>query len=278
MGKFKGCLLASDVDETLISEGLIPLKNIKKIDEFVKNGGTFSLCSGRSIEALRQVTRQIENNIIGPSPVFNGAVIYDFSKDKVLYEENINPREKEFTKYVIENMPEIGIEVHTRDVCYVVNRNVYTDIHEDYEGINAEFCSYEDIKNLSWVKVLFIPFSDEKRKKLRCLAESFTDGSSVFYDSAATITGIQNLYLEQMRFGVSKGAALHRLRSILSIADGKLWGIGDYYNDVSMLKEVDIAALTLGSPDDLKQMAEYITCSCAEGAVADFIDYLKQKL
>ena len=74
--------------------------------------------------------------------------------------------------------------------------------------------------------------------------------------------------------GVSKGTALKHLRSVLGIKDGCLFGIGDYYNDVEMLKVVDIPAVTLGAPDDLKQMAKYITCSCADGAVADFIDYL----
>ncbi len=278
MGIYDGFFLAADVDETLISEGVAPQKNIQKIDEFVNEGGTFALCSGRSIEALQSVIKQVGKDKIGPSPTFNGGVIYDVANDKVLFEANLATGEKEFTRYVIENMSDIGMEVHTRDTCYVPNRTEYTDLHEKYEYIDARFCSFDEIKELSWVKVIFIPYTEERRNELREAAERFTDGSSVFYDSSATINGDRNLYLEQMPAGVSKGAALKKIRAILSIPDGRLCGIGDYYNDAAMLCEVDVPALTLGAPEDLKPMAEYITCSCTDGAVADFIDYLKEKV
>ncbi len=43
MGIFDGCLLATDVDETLVSHGEIPKINIEKIDFFIKEGGIFAL-------------------------------------------------------------------------------------------------------------------------------------------------------------------------------------------------------------------------------------------
>ena len=76
---------------------------------------------------------------------------------------------------------------------------------------------------------------------------------------------------------VDKGKATHRLAEILNIDQENIGAIGDYYNDVEMLREVDIPAVTAGAPDDLKQMAKYITCPCRDGAVADFIDYLISK-
>ncbi len=274
MGIFDGCLLASDVDETLISEGKIAAINIEKIDWFIQEGGLFALSSGRSLEALRQVLSYIDKSKIGPSATFNGGLIYDFSKDEVLYEENISDREKEFVKFVIDNMPEIGIEVHTMDVCYVPNRTEDTDIHEKYENIDACFEDFESIRDKKWIKVLFTPQTAEKRLMLRRAAESFSDGSSVFYDSSATLYGNWCPYLEQLSKEVSKGAALRRLRTLLNLRSNGLFAIGDYYNDVAMLEEADITAVTAGAPDDLKQNADYISCSCADGAVADFIDYL----
>ena len=58
------------------------------------------------------------------------------------------------------------------------------------------------------------------------------------------------------------------------IEKGKVFAIGDYYNDVEMLKNADISAATYGAPDDVKAIADYITVPCEEGAVADFINYL----
>ncbi len=279
MGKFNGCLLASDVDETLVSHGVIPKRNIEAIDYFIKEGGIFALSSGRSKEALCSVFDYIDKSKIGPSATANGALIYDFSADKALGFTAICEKGKKLTKYIIENMPEVGIEVHTKDVCFVPARNTETDIHEEYEKIAAVLGSYDEIKDEDWLKVLYLPSDDECRARLRAIGEEFCLDVCDFFDSTANINGEIKKYIEQMPKGVSKGTALRELRSTLGIKDGGLFGIGDYYNDVAMLKEVDIPAVTEGAPDDLKQMAKYITCSCQDGAVADFINYLaNQKL
>lgn len=274
MGIFDGCLLASDVDETLVSAGTIPQINIEKIEWFIKEGGIFALSSGRSKEALLPILNYIDKNNIGPSAVLNGGLIYDFSKDEALAEELLGDADKELTRYVLENMPDVSMEVHTKDVCYVPRRTNETDIHEEYEKIIPQFASFDEIKDKRWLKVLFIPGSVERRNELMQTGLEICGDTSDFNDSTANIYGSVKKYVEQMPKGVSKGTALKHLRSVLGIKDGCLFGIGDYYNDVEMLKVVDIPAVTLGAPDDLKQMAKYITCSCADGAVADFIDYL----
>ena len=274
MGIFDGCLLASDVDETLVSAGTIPQINIEKIEWFIKEGGIFALSSGRSKEALLPILNYIDKNNIGPSAVLNGGLIYDFSKDEALAEELLGDADKELTRYVLENMPDVSMEVHTKDVCYVPRRTNETDIHEEYEKIIPQFASFDEIKDKRWLKVLFIPGSVERRNELMQTGLEICGDTSDFNDSTANIYGSVKKYVEQMPKGVSKGTALKHLRSVLGIKEGCLFGIGDYYNDVEMLKVVDIPAVTLGAPDDLKQMAKYITCSCADGAVADFIDYL----
>lgn len=283
MGIFDGCLLASDVDETLVSRGEIPKRNIEKIEWFIKEGGTFALSSGRSKEALLPILDYIDKSNIGPSAVLNGGLIYDFAKEEVIGESLLSENDKKLTKYIIDNMPDVCMEVHTKDVCYVPVRTYETDIHEEYEKITPVFASFEEIRDKDWLKVLFIPGCRERRDELMQIGLEICGETSDFNDSTANIYGDIKKYVEQMPKGVSKGAALQKLRSVLSIRDGGLFGIGDYYNDVAMLEVVDLPAVTEGAPDDLKQMAKYITCPCADGAVADFIDYLadlsgKQKL
>lgn len=279
MGIFDGCLLASDVDETLVNAGEIPQKNIEKIEWFIKEGGIFALSSGRSKEALLPILELIDKSNIGPSAVLNGGLIYDFSSGEVLSEALLGERDKLLTKYVIDNMPDVSMEVHTRDVCYVPVRTHETDIHEEYEKITPVFASFEEIKDKNWLKVLFIPVTDERRADLNIIAREFCGDTSDFNDSTANIYGNIKKYIEQMPKGVSKGTAMNLLREKLDIREGGLFGVGDYYNDLPMLKVVDVPAVTMGAPDDLKELAEYITCPCRDGAVADFIDYLtNQKL
>lgn len=50
--------------------------------------------------------------------------------------------------------------------------------------------------------------------------------------------------------------------------------IGDFYNDIEMLKNADICAVPQGSPEEIKALADFVAVSCKDGAVADFIDYL----
>ena len=279
MGIFDGCLLASDVDETLVSHGEIPKINLEKIEFFIKEGGIFALSSGRSKEALLPLLSYIEKSSIGPSAVLNGGLVYDFSKDEVLAESLLLENDKRLTEYVVANMPNVSFEVHTRDVCYVPIRSAETDIHEEYEKITPVFADFSEVAGKDWLKVLYIPSSPAERDELVRIGLEICGDTSDFNDSTANIFGSVKKYVEQMPKGVSKGSALKALRRTLSIREGGLFGIGDYYNDVEMLREVDIPAVTAGAPDDLKQMAKYITCPCRDGAVADFIDYLaNQKL
>ena len=50
--------------------------------------------------------------------------------------------------------------------------------------------------------------------------------------------------------------------------------MGDYYNDLEMIKKADISAATDNAPEDVKLYADFVAGRCEDGAVADFIDYL----
>ena len=77
-------------------------------------------------------------------------------------------------------------------------------------------------------------------------------------DTSATLYGKVRKYYEQMPKGMSKFTSLKKLCEILGIENGKLFAIGDYYNDLEMIKNADISAATEESPDDIKQYADFI--------------------
>ena len=54
--------------------------------------------------------------------------------------------------------------------------------------------------------------------------------------------------------------------------------MGDYYNDVEMLRAADVSAVPMETPEDIKEIATKTLGSVKNGAVADFIDYLTEKL
>ena len=79
------------------------------------------------------------------------------------------------------------------------------------------------------------------------------------FNSRLVFNGVTHNYLEVVPSGVSKATAINKLCEIFNIKKGFSYAIGDYYNDVPMLKNADISAATAGAPDDVKAVADYVT-------------------
>lgn len=271
MGIFDGCLLACDIDGTLMENGYINPKNIEKIEYFMSQGGIFSISTGRSVGAISSVTSKLIR--ISPSVVANGCMIYDYENEKILYQQFIPDTDRLFAKHVYDSGLPFGIEVHSQDRVFTLRRNKESDDHQHYENLETTVVSYEDISDLKWNKVLFALNCKEDYEILNKLCDS-QKHSSNFIETCVYLDKKTRYYYEQIPLGVSKATAINELCKIFNIKQGCSYAIGDYYNDIEMLKNADICAVLCGAPDDIKSLADYITVSCDDGAVANFIDYL----
>ena len=169
----------------------------------------------------------------------------------------------------------VGVEMHTADIVYVPKRSDMTDLHQQYESMQAEFTDAKTAAAKNINKIIYFLEKEEQRRAVYGIAEKYKE-ECVFYNTGISINGLQQNYIEQMPTGVSKAEALKKLCGILGIKDGKFFAIGDYYNDVEMLKCADISAAPLEAPEDVKIAASTVVGSAAEGAVADFIEYLEE--
>ena len=271
MGLFDGCLLACDIDGTLVDDGYINPRNIEKIEYFVREGGKFCLCTGRSLAAITLILQKVGR--VSCSVVVNGSMIYDHNENKVLFEAFLPQKDRAVAEKVYNEVPDVGMEIHSGDKVFTIRRTAETDDHQRYEGLPTEIVDFKTAYGYNWNKAIFLPNSDEENMAVKAVTEN-TDTDSVFVDTSATLYGKVRKYYEQMPKGMSKFTSLKKLCEILGIENGKLFAIGDYYNDLEMIKNADISAATEESPDDIKQYADFITGKCRDGAVADFIDYL----
>ena len=274
MGIFDGCLLACDVDGTLTENGYINPKNKEKIEFFEKEGGRFVIATGRGVAALGPVIEKIPD--ISISVVANGCIIYDYKKQEILYDKEIIKKEFLYAQKICELCPTVGVEIHSGASAYTLKRNIATTLHQEYEKFVGEDVDYEFVSNLKWNKVIYIFESAEDREMVKAELEKDKTECS-FINTCAVINGEMQYYLEQVPGDVSKAKGLNELCKILDINSEKLFAIGDYYNDLEMLSLANISAVPFSSPDDVKQYADYLTCSCDDGAVADFINYLTSK-
>ena len=74
--------------------------------------------------------------------------------------------------------------------------------------------------------------------------------------------------------GASKGNALCRMAELLGIDVNKTIAVGDYNNDISMLKTAKLGFAVANAVDEAKAAADHITVSNDESAIAVIIDQL----
>lgn len=271
MGIFSGCLFACDIDGTLMSSGKINPRNIEKIEFFMNEGGYFSLSTGRTVGAVGPVLDKIKR--VSPSVVANGCMIYDYENKKTLDELFLPENEYYIAKKVLDMGLNVGIEAHSGEKILTINETQETRDHQEYEWISGENVSFEEASKYRWNKVVYF-FDNEKELALVKAMIAKEKAVSAFSDTSAVISGRKRKYYEQFPAGVSKASELVKLKNILKIEKGCYFAMGDYYNDLEMIKNADISAVPEGTPDDIKAYADYIAGSCEDGAVADFIEYL----
>lgn len=271
MGLFDRCLIASDVDETLFSDGKLPSNNKEKIEWFVSEGGTFCVSTGRTAAAVKPVISVLD--CVAPSIVANGAMIYDLKNEKVVYELFVGSEDKQILLEAISDYPNVGIEVHSGNRVFTVRQTKETDDHQRHEWLETTVVDAKDCMDLPWTKVIY--FFDTPQERTLAKENGFKSrGGCDFFETSTMIDSQRRYYYEQLPRGASKATALLKLCEVLNIKKGCCYSIGDYYNDIPMLQAADISAATGQAPEEVKRAADIVVCKAENGSVADFIDYL----
>ncbi len=277
MGLFDGCLLASDVDGTFITPDSVPQRNIDAVKRFMAEGGKFTFATGRCADACFELYARIGFN--APAAIINGTVIYDYEKRSVVWSAGLCDSNKEILKRIaLEPHDGIGFEVHSRDS--VIDLSVTPEVykHNKYENLNPLLLSPDEAIKYEWNKVLFT-FEDRSQRavlKQRLIDMGISEGQLVF-TNAYLEDGVHD-YLEVIPQNSDKGTGILKLAEYLGTEKGKIFGIGDYYNDIPLLKAVDVAAVTAGAPDDVSSLADYVSCDVTDGAVGQFVDYIEERM
>ena len=81
-----------------------------------------------------------------------------------------------------------------------------------------------------------------------------------------------NIYLEIMPGGVSKATGLQDLCALMNKSIKNTIVIGDYYNDLELMRTAGHAVAVANAPAEVKATADEVTtCTCAEGAVGEYL-------
>ncbi len=262
-------LLVSDIDGTLNSKSMkLPENNRIAIRDYVNNGGNFTLCSGRNLQSLSIHYKKL--GIDTPAIFLNGAGIYDFKTKNILYESLISDVGESIILDVIKKYKLVQLTVYTPDKIYLTTRKCfYGYFVSKLDKLDFQLCKkVSDLPRGVWGKASFFA----TRNLIFKLEKFFkNETNNKFFECFRT----SPFTLEVVNKGVNKGNAVLKLAEILNVNKSNTAAIGDYYNDVDMLERVAHPVCCGQAPEDIKEISEYVTCHCNDGAVADFINYIQ---
>ncbi|MBO7318961.1 MAG: HAD-IIB family hydrolase [Clostridia bacterium] len=261
-------LIVSDIDGTLNNQlRQIPKVNKNAIYDFVHNkGGHFTLASGRGVQSLEPHFKNLPD-VNTPAIVMNGAGIYDYNENKMLWFNPISNKGKEVIRKSLQKFSHLEIGVITEDMIYLVRPRISGPVMMMLDSLrHKKVKSIDDIPDCNWGKVIFFTMPHMK-KKVREFAVAESDESLAFIDTSSAS-------FDLVAHDTNKGTAVLKLAEILGISEDKIGTIGNYYNDLDMLKAVKHSACCKQAPRDMHPICEYVTCHCNDGAVADFINYI----
>ena len=270
MGRFDNILIVSDIDNTFlaIGGGLVQ-KNIDALRYFLSEGGKFTFATGRVHESLLNSIPIASEIMSAPGIMANGGYIYDFDSKTAF---NCRYMDEEITRqiaeYIYDYNDEFGIRYSSSDCT------AYCRLLPEYLGLrehsyrNAPLLSRDkwDFKNCCKIVV---------RGKSDKLDELRSELEARFGDVVELVKS-GDTFLEVEAQGVTKGSAIDGLREYYKKRgiNVKVYACGDYENDISMLKEADVAVCPSNATYDVKEIADLVLCSCSDGLISNLIERL----
>ncbi len=265
----KKILLVSDIDGTLVDGYMnMPQKNIEAAERLMSEGHYFTIATGRSRTAAQRYAEAIGANV--PAICYNGSALYDYNKKEYVLKRYLPKTAYDIVKDIYSVFPEVGIEVHTPYSLYMIRHTYQTEIHVKEEKIDFTPASLDEVRDENWLKVLFTA-PDENMDRLA----EFTSGMG---ETGLEFVRSGGMYFEMLGGGVNKGTTIGELAKILGVDISDVYAIGDYFNDVGMLKAAGHAAAPAGAPAEVKALCEYAACPVEQGAVADYIGYILESI
>lgn len=270
MKKFEDVLICTDLDGTLLSsDGSISAENLEAIEHFKANGGMFTIMSGRVPVTARKICDIVNPNV--PFGCINGGGLYDVSKGDYVWINTLPEEGLELVEYVDKMMPEIGIQVNTPDKLYFSKDNTAMEKFRKLVGVPNLACHYRDVAP-PISKIVFAHMNEEEILRLIKLLDEHPKSYKFGF-----IRSEKHLY-ELLPKGTDKGMALAKLAEMLNLDVKKTVAVGDYYNDIGMIKYAGVGISVANGCDEIKSVADYITVRNDEHAIAHVISDIEKGL
>ena len=267
-GKFKGILLCTDLDGTLLRENRsISCENREAIEYFQREGGLFTFVTGRMPFFVNHIYEAVRPN--APIGCINGGGIYDFAAGKYLWAQEISPAVLEMAAYAGDQLPGNGVQVNCLERIFFCQENDVMREFRTVTGVPDLPARYEEVHE-PIAKIVFGVAREAEMQQLQALLRAHPLASEFDF-----IRSEQTLF-EILPKGISKGSVLPRMAELLALDPARTIAVGDYYNDISMLCAAGVGYAVANACEAAKEAADRITVSNEEHAIAAIVGELER--
>lgn len=262
--KFKNVLIASDYDGTLYNkDGIITDEVKQKIKYFIDNGGSFTVCTGRTKQGFHAYESSYIN---APVLLANGAMAYDYATETEIFVNPIGEEAFDAFRSIASSFPNASIEMYSLYNSFVINNSETSRMHFEVQEIDYKVIDDPAQADLPWAKCMI--YAGEESLKIQQFIKCNFPQLHFLPTSGP--------YIEIMQNGVDKGSGILTLAERLGIDRNDVYAVGDGFNDIEMLVAAKIGFVPANGSAEAKAVADKIVRTNDEGAVANVIEILDE--
>ena len=261
MGKNKIKAIAFDMDGTLLTDAKEISQRTRESFKALKELGLYLILStGRSFEALEPY--KIFLDLQYPVICYNGARIVS-GNGKIIKDHLLDDR---ISKYIINfaRKEKVHIQIYRKGKLLFEQRTPEAEFYENHVNLKGDIINYDKLDSLGLTKIMYLGDHEYLITLADAIKEKFGKDLSVMFSN--------QMFLEFMPGGVSKGNAISELADYLGIGLESVMAFGDGENDISMIKKVGMGIAMSNASKEVKESADLVTLSNNEDGVAEVLE------
>lgn len=255
-------LIAVDLDGTLLGPDRQPVRiSAEALVAAQESGIIIVLASGRMAPSIRAYAAEI--GLHGPIIACNGGFATLGDGSTVFHQPLGEPVRDRLLDYAAHH--EVHVNVYETDQTLSVGNGKWGQIYASrLTNVSPRTADFSEARRAIPTKMMLVDDHDRIQDHRRQLAD-------IERTDMANVVVSEPEYLEFLGFGVDKGHALAAVSASLGIAQGEVAAIGDYENDLGMLRWAGYAGAVDNAIDEAKRIANVVVSTNVHGGVAEFI-------
>lgn len=241
---YSDILFVSDIDNTLTTEGKLSIENERAIRTFCEKGGRFTVATGRTLPYIKE-NYGARLSINAPVITVNGSLVREYD-GRILWKRALRVSAEEISAFAARCVSPKNIFAYT-------------------ENLSAEYTP-DNFKDCEILKMLIGTETEQEAVYLtKMLNERF--GAECFA-MRSWKTGVEILDRT-----AGKDVCLQYVKKCVG---AKICvAIGDYENDILMLRAADVSIAVGNAHEEVKRCADLVTADAANNAVAQVLESIK---